>query len=567
MQIIKSLLAGLILVATNTFAAIPEGYYSAVDGLAANELKSALTSIISKHNTLAYSDLWDYYPYTYYCLDNPDQVLDLYSSDVTYFSNYSALNREHVVPQAWWGGSTDSGPGCDLFNVIPSETKANSAKADYPLGKVATATFDNGVIKVGSSAVSGYTGNVFEPVDKYKGDFARIYLYVAACYPGIAWDDNKADAMTDSDDMTLKSWIIPTLLEWNAADPVDEAEIQRNEDIAKYQANRNPFIDYPELADYIWGNNSSQKFNLAEHVANEGQPNTSLKTKAPVFSLDYGTPDNPKAIADGTTLIVRAGAAYATLHVRVNSGSWQQATYSVSNGKITFAQIAVTISGETTVETFCTNDGYADSDTITACFSGTDLANQYLLYEAFDAVTTGGNTLTGDSGTRWSGNDNFPDVSNAFCAGYALRLGSSSDTGSITSRTLNTAGGTIAISLDIKGWTTVEGDITVSLTGAAKQTVTYSATIADDFEHAALTFTNVSANPTLTIATTAKRAFVDNIIVYSTTSGIEAINFKEADDVNSSSNSSASATFNLAGQRINANTRGIVIQNGKKVLR
>ncbi len=554
----------LVGICASAFAGIPEGYYSSADSKKYVDLKKALCDIIKEHATFSYSSLWEYYPFTYYNISNPNQVLDMYSDNVNYFSNTSNLNKEHTVPKSWWGGSTEIGPGCDIFNVIPSEQKANGAKSNYPLGIVAgTASFDNGVTKVGKSGVNGYDDTVFEPKDSYKGDFARIYFYVATCYPDLLWNDNNAKAMTNSTELTLQSWIIPMLLEWNDADPVDAAEIQRNEDVYKQQGNRNPFIDYPELADYIWGSKSDDSFVFSDHKANEGE-SKDFKTILPSFSIDYGTESEPKTVNENTTVTVQGGTTTSTLFTRINGGEWEQTDYTTKyNSGGTEYKVAAaknyTISGNTLIEAYCTKEGFLNSDTIEAYFTGVDFSKEYLLREAFDELSSGNNTSnTGPSSTAWTGNDNFPTTTLAYPAGNAVKLGGSSKSGSLTSRALATTGGTIEVEFDVKGWTKVEGNISVSLTGAETQIVKYTATLSDDFEHIKLTFTGFSANPTLTIGTTAKRAFLDNITVKQVT--VDGISFP------TDSNTSSEATYNLAGQKVSAKYKGIKIANGRKFI-
>ena len=550
--------------ATAVLADIPDGYYTSADGKKYTELKSALCNIIKDHKTFSYSRLWDYYPYTYYVLGNPSQVLDMYSNETTYFSNTTGLNKEHTVPKSWWGGSTAMGPGCDIFNVIPSEKNANSAKSNYPLGEIeGNPTWTNGVTMIGESAINGYSGVVFEPMDSYKGDFARIYFYVATCYPDLAWTSNNAKAMTNSTELTLQSWIIPMLLEWNNNDPVDAAEIQRNEDIYVQQGNRNPFIDYPSLIDYIWGDKTNEEFLFAEHVSHEGGT-TEFKTRIPTFSVDYGSEDTPKNIADNSTVIVKGGTVESVLYTRVNEGEWEEAKPTTGWNATTeteynvAASKSITISGETLVEAYCTLEGFENSDTIRAYYNGVTFDNEYLLYEAFDDVEAGNNTSTSGSTTKWSGNSNFTSTSSAFQAGNAIRLGSSKNTGSLTSKSLTTTGGTLEVELDVKGWSTVEGHLNVNITGAESQTVTYTATMTDAFQHIKLTFNNVSANPILTISTSSKRAFVDNITVKQVEAdGIMSTNY----DTNHNTES-----FNLAGQKTGTSHRGITIRGGRKFI-
>lgn len=560
----KCIIAVLLGWAAQMFGGIPVGYYQGADYKSASQLKEALEQIIINHRTLSYSDLWEYYPYTYYVIGNPQQVLDMYSDDVTYFSNYTALNKEHTVPQSWWGKGTGFGPGCDIFNVIPSEQKANSAKSNYPLATVnGQVTFDNGVTKVGKTTLDGYTGSAFEPKDDYKGDFARIYFYVATCYPDLAWDANNAVAMTNQG-QTLKDWIVPILLEWNAADPVDAAEIQRNEDIYVQQGNRNPFIDYPVLAEYIWGQKRGEEFVFANHNANEGETQDHQTLDAR-FDVDFGTAGNPKNVAEGTVVNVQGGTSLSTLYTRVNGQEWVETACTVGINEETGAEyhtaavMPVTISGETVIEAYCTREGYLPSNVVTAYYCGVDFDDDFLLHEDFDAVTQGNNTSTSGSSAKWEGNVNFPVAESIFCAGNAVKMGSSKATGKLVSRTLPTAGGRVKVDLDVKGWTTVEGKLEVSLTGAEPEVVTYTATMSDDFEHVSLSFDDVEANAVLTIATTAKRCFVDNVYV---TQDEEA-----AVEQICTTDSTALPIYNFQGQRVDNDYQGIVIVNGHKYYR
>lgn len=558
------LLLYLIGITFAAFADIPNGYYTSADGQKYVDLKAALCNIIKNHKTFKYSSLWDYYPYTYYVIGNPSQVLDMYSDNITYFSNTTSMNREHTVPKSWWGGSTSMGPGCDIFNVIPSDQTANSAKSNYPLGTITgKPRFDNGVTKVGQCGIADYNDLVFEPKDSYKGDFARIYFYVATCYPDLAWDSNKAKAMTNGSKLTLQDWIIPMLLEWNAQDPVDAAEIQRNEDVYKQQGNRNPFIDYPSLVDYIWGDKKNEVYIFADHESNQGTT-PEFKTHKPSFSVEYGTKENPKNIADNTVLTIKGGTVKSTLYTRINEGTWEKTSPTTGWNSATSKEYPIaatksyTISGDTHIEAYCTLEGYENSDIISAYYKGVSFENDYIFYEAFDDVTSGNNTSNSGSSSYWSGNENFTNLDVVFQAGNAVRLGSGKSNGSMETRTLNTDGGTLEVEFDVKGWTKIEGDIIVELTGAGQQTVSYTATMEDPFEHIKLIFNNVSANPTMTISTSTKRAFLDNITVKKlSTDGVMLPQVRLQN---------SAEEYNLAGQKITGKYKGIKIVKGKKVL-
>jgi hypothetical protein len=145
-----------------------------------------------------------------------------------------------------------------------------------------------------------------------------------------------------------------------------------------------------------------------------------------------------------------------------------------------------------------------------------------VLSEDFTALTLGNNTTSSGSATAWTGNALFPTVVRAYQAGGAVKLGTSSAIGSITSKTLDLSSGPFDVSFDVKGWTTVEGGITVTVTGQTPQTVTYTSVMSGSFETKVLRFPAGTAATTITLATTAKRAFLDNIIVTKASSSVTA---------------------------------------------
>ena len=145
-----------------------------------------------------------------------------------------------------------------------------------------------------------------------------------------------------------------------------------------------------------------------------------------------------------------------------------------------------------------------------------------LLSEDFAALTSGDNTSTSNQSTTWAGDTLFPTVVKAYQAGGALKLGSSSAVGSITSKTLDLSGGEFDVSFDVKGWTTVEGGITVTVTGQTAQTVTYTSVMSGSFQTKVVHFSAGTTATTITLATTAKRAFLDNIIVTKSSSSVTA---------------------------------------------
>jgi hypothetical protein len=172
------------------------------------------------------------------------------------------MNREHSFPKSWWGGDVNMAY-TDINHLFPSDGDANMAKNNYPLGEVGVASFNNGVTKVGANIFPGYSTNatVFEPADEYKGDFARTYFYMVTCYQNYTWSYLY---MVDQNIYpTLKPWAASMLMKWHRQDPVSSKEINRNEAVFKIQNNRNPFIDYPQLAEYLWGDSTAMTFGLA----------------------------------------------------------------------------------------------------------------------------------------------------------------------------------------------------------------------------------------------------------------------------------------------------------------
>ena len=303
-------------------ADVPHNYYTALDGKKKEALKTAAHEVIRPHTVVTYNSLFptqfpktDVYPELY---NGQKRWWEMYSDNVYYVSRgWSGMNREHSFPKSWWGGDNNEAY-TDLFHLYPSESDANMAKSNYPLGEVEDATFDNGVTRVGYavSGQGGGAGKVFEPADEYKGDFARTYFYVVTAYQDFTW---KYTYMAQQGDYpTLKPWAVDLLLDWHRRDPVSQKEIDRNEAVYKIQGNRNPFIDFAELAEYIWGSRTSETFYIAEQGGAITPPITGdpeLVSPAENSSLDFGQ------VAIGSTqtieLLVKGVNLSSALSIRV----------------------------------------------------------------------------------------------------------------------------------------------------------------------------------------------------------------------------------------------------------
>ena len=283
---------------TGVHATIPAGYYSSLDGKSGQALKDAIHSLVLQHTTLSYSSLWGYFTETDCRPEDPNKVWDMYSDDVFYFRGTKApygMNREHSLPKSWWGGyDTSQGYAAytDINHLYPSEEDANLAKYNWPLGEVSLVEFDNGVTRVGSpmTGQGGGANQVFEPDDRYKGDFARTYFYMACAYQHYTW--KYTFMLTNSNWKTLNNWSIDLLCRWARNDAVSDKEVNRNDAVQKYQNNRNPFIDFPDLFEYIWGSRQGQVFYVNEAGTSSdttsytGDPELIAPTQGTV--LDFG---------------------------------------------------------------------------------------------------------------------------------------------------------------------------------------------------------------------------------------------------------------------------------------
>lgn len=315
--------------AQTLFAGVPDGYYSRIDGEKKADLKSAVKACASEGKyRFSYGDLWEEYPYTDFVIGTENQVFDYYSTEIFHFPYKngqptggipSGMNKEHACPQSWWGKGAKSDCYSDLFNVMPSESNANSSKSNYPVGIVDTGKedFDNGRIKTGSSATDNFRGKVFEPADEHKGDFARIYFYVATMYDKADWQTDNT-AFNKESYPTVKSNFIQLLLKWHREDPVSNWEIVRNERVFGRQKNRNPYIDYPQLVEYIWGDSTEYAFDLsAAKVNGYGARQDTIVPDPPV-------PDPPVPPFQDSTLVFEETFASVTLGDNTtNSGSNQ----------------------------------------------------------------------------------------------------------------------------------------------------------------------------------------------------------------------------------------------------
>lgn len=300
----------LLLVASISFAQIPTGYYSTATG-SGYTLKTQLFNIINNQTDLGYGGLWvtyetsdrDVFIGTGY--ENDNTIYDMYTENPTgsagecgfiYATNQDTgfgggsecqfYNREHIIPQSIFSQAAPMRH--DAHFVTPTDKKVNGDRGDNPHGIVATvsSTTNNGG-KHGSSAISGYSGQVFEPINAFKGDIARMYFYFATRY-----EDQVAGwsypMFNSTSNQVFTTAFLNMLLTWHNNDPVSQFEITRNNAIYVRQNNRNPFIDHPEYVCQIYSVQcaalSSQTF-LADNAVSI-YPNPTNTNEVEIFTTE-----------------------------------------------------------------------------------------------------------------------------------------------------------------------------------------------------------------------------------------------------------------------------------------
>ena len=277
---------------TNSSGGIPPGYYNTTAGLSCGPLKTALFNIIrplSANPNPTYDGIcimypttdfrksddglrdiiWDMYsdnpagtdPYEFeYCIDvdgctancNPSPAPN--NPPIPGTAEGVLYNREHSFPRSWFGGAVEP-MNSDAMHIFPTDKEVNNRRQSYPFGETTTPSWTslNGS-KLGPCTYPGYTGIVFEPIDAYKGDFARAQFYMATCYESniAGWESNATFIFNGTAYPAFDNWYIQLLFKWHQQDPVSQKEIDRNNAIYALQGNRNPFVDSPAYVFQVW---------------------------------------------------------------------------------------------------------------------------------------------------------------------------------------------------------------------------------------------------------------------------------------------------------------------------
>ncbi len=245
-------------------------YAASLKGLKKEQLKNALHTLMDKKDVLKYGSgnkrTWWGFWYTDRDPKN-NECYNRYSDKKFNFVEHNGaaiagMNIEHSFPKSWWG-KIENQAWCDLYNLYPSDAKANSDKSNYPMGVVVNVTkpAGEGYDKVGTGYANGQLVKMWEPGNRFKGEFARSYLYMATTYQHLTWVKTGLQSLENNSWPTLREWAYKLYLKWSKQDRVDQQEIDRNNAAAKIQNNRNLFIDYPNLAEYVWGDSVDVAFN------------------------------------------------------------------------------------------------------------------------------------------------------------------------------------------------------------------------------------------------------------------------------------------------------------------
>lgn len=337
-------------------AQIPEGYYSSLKGKKGAELKTAIHDIIKKANVLEYGsgnrNTW----WGFWSTDRNENgyFIDRYSSEKEWVKSTSqgaagaGMNIEHSFPKSWWGGAKSQAYK-DLYNLMPCEGKINSTKSNYPMGIVVSGDKGNGWTKVGKGTDGKW---YWEPADPWKGDFARGYMYMATAYQDYTWKGTQAlQILQQGAYPTLQKWAYTLYIQWAKADKPNALEIKRNNDVAKIQGNRNPYVDFPNLMEYVWGDSTNIAFNpettvkSSSYVNGDGGGGGSIDPNPNPDATEVNIYQATFTSNDGgcKESIISNDSPYDNIWTRTSQYGWKATAYNKSNKSNHAAEATLTL--------------------------------------------------------------------------------------------------------------------------------------------------------------------------------------------------------------------------------
>lgn len=367
-------------------AQAPAGYYNNAAGLTGANLKTALKTIITNSHTsgISYNDLWTAYQTTdidqHY--ENDGTILDIYSENPAGADPYNYMysssqcgasngpegfcyNREHIVPQSLFNNALPM--RSDAHFVRATDQKVNGERGNLPFGNVASSNFQslNGS-KKGNSSSPGFSGLVFEPIDEFKGDVARMIFYFVTRYESQLQSFSSGNILDTSNSPTswkgIVQWELDVLLAWNALDPVSATEISRNNATYAFQGNRNPYIDNPNYVNLVWGtavidnqaptaptnltvtgsNTNSVSLSWTASTDNVGVTGYNIYINGTFYSTVTGTTATIPGLSSGTTYSFYVIAKDAANNLSPQSNTVQGTTTTDTQVPTTPANLAIT---------------------------------------------------------------------------------------------------------------------------------------------------------------------------------------------------------------------------------
>lgn len=486
-------------------AQAPAGYYNSANGLSGAALKTALSSIISNgHMDKGYSGLWTAYKTTDIDKDyeNDGSILDIYSEKPTgtdpykympgsnqcgtYGSEGDCYNREHIIPQSLF--SQSSPMVSDIHFIRATDGKVNGMRSNYPFGMVGSATFtSNNGSKLGSSVSSGYGGTVFEPIDEFKGDVARMVFYFVTRYQSKLSSFSSGNMLGSSAFPGLQTWELNVLLAWHNQDPVSQAEIKRNNASYTYQGNRNPFIDNPSYVNLIWG--SQQPTNDTQAPTAVTGLNVSGKTSSSISLAWNASTDNVGVASysvymNGSlkTTVSSTSATVSGLNPSTSYSFYVVAKDAAGNSSSNSSTVSdTTNAGGTTPSTGCANETF---ETIPAASSSSYTSRTW-----------------SNGGISWTATDARTDQT---INSKAITVRN----GSLTSGSSSNGIGSLTVTTQLK-FSGSNGTFDVKVNGTTVGTIPYSATAATT----TISNINISGNVTVSLVnnSTSNRVAIDDL--------------------------------------------------------
>jgi len=375
-------------------------YYSAAEGKKGEALKTALAGIIYSHTERTYANLWTDMQSTDCRSDG--KVWDMYSSATNFTwvtdqaGNYSAegdvYNREHSFPKSWFD---DGYPMyTDLYHLYPTDGFVNNKRSNHCFGEVGSITYSSSddFSKLGTPT-SELTNDgcsedlVFEPNDLYKGDFARTYFYMVTAYESVISSWSGSGMIDNSTYPAFTTWAKNMLMRWAEDDVVSEKETNRIEAVYDIQGNRNPFIDFPGLEEYIWGDFTDVSFSIDNYVnPYEDNSVTRLKFASSTLALLVGDTLTNAATTNSTAAITYASSDESVATVSAEglvtargSGSCTITASIEAEGDYTAATATCSLTVQTYTESLGSDYAYRRTNTMVS-------GKKYLIGTKIDGV-------------------------------------------------------------------------------------------------------------------------------------------------------------------------------------